>query len=263
MLKIALIQFEPLLGNIAANIITVRELIGRLSGAQLVVLPELASTGYHFNNPEHAISLAEDPGNSEYVAMLTDLASKNNQFIVSGFNEKSKSGIYNSSLLIGPEGLMGIYRKMHLFMHEKEYFLPGDGELAVYDTGHCRLGMQICFDYLFPEPWRILSQKGAELIVHPSNLLTQNANKVLPGLALINHVYIATTNRIGIERDLEFNGGSMILDPKGEILVKASASAEELIEYEIDISLAHNKMITSMNHVFEDRRPEQYKQDIC
>lgn len=258
MLKIALIQFEPLLGNIAGNIIAVRALIERVPGAQLIILPELASTGYNFNDPEHAFSLAEEPGNSQYVAMLTELASKNKQFIVSGFNEKSNNGIYNSSLLIGPEGLMGIYRKMHLFMHEKKYFIPGDGGLAVYDIGHCRLGMQICFDYLFPEPWRILSQAGAELIVHPSNLLTQNASRVLPGLALMNRVYIATTNRIGIEKDLKFNGGSMILDPSGEILVKASASEEQIVEYEIDISLAHNKMITPLNHVFDDRRPEQY-----
>jgi predicted amidohydrolase len=260
MLNIAIIQFKPTLGNIAFNRESIHSLLGRVPGAQLVILPELASTGYNFQDKQQVLSLAEDPANSSYLDMLAAVAKENGQFIASGFNEKASEGIYNSSALIGPEGFMGIYRKMHLFMHEKEFFIPGDGKLEVYDIGYCKMGMQICFDYLFPEPWRILSEKGAQLIIHPSNLLTQNATKALPGIALMNRVFIATANRIGTEGELTFNGGSMIIDPSGNIIRKAKPDAEEILEYELDISLSDDKMITPLNHVFKDRRPEQYKQ---
>lgn len=263
MVRIAIIQFTPVLGNIEANIALVESYLKKLGEADLVILPELASTGYNFGDPEMAFALAGKPLASRYVDMLAGMASGNNQCIVSGFNELHEGRIYNSSLLITPDGLKGIYRKMHLFMHEKEYFTPGTGGLCVYDTGFCRIGMQICFDYLFPEPWRILAQQGAELICHPSNLLTRNATKVLPGLALMNRVYIATANRTGTEGELTFNGGSTLLDPGGEVLAKAGPAGEELLLQEIDPSLSQNKMITPLNHVFDDRRPEQYMADNC
>ena len=259
MLKIAIIQFKPILGAVADNIQAIRSLLERVPDAQLLVLPELASTGYNFRDKDHAYSLAEEPADSAYLNMLNTYARRNEQYIVTGFNEKAEKGIYNSSALTGPEGMIGIYRKMHLFMHEKEYFLPGDSELKVYDTAYGKIGMQICFDYLFPEPWRILAEQDAHLIVHPSNLLTQNATKALPGIALMNRVYIATANRIGTEGNLTFNGGSMIIDPSGNVLKKASAANEEIIEYDLDISLSTDKMITPLNHVFKDRRAEQYK----
>ena len=258
MFKTAIIQFAPVLGDIKLNTEFIRGKIEKLSSSDLVILPELASTGYNFSDADMANGLAEDPLKSNYVDMLTAFANSNNQYIITGFNEKSVDCIYNSSLLIGPKGLVGVYRKMHLFMNEKNFFRPGDSGLDVFDTGFCRLGMQICFDYLFPEPWRILAEKRAEVIVHPSNLLTQNAMKALPGIALMNKIFIITSNRIGTEGELTFNGSTMILDPGGDVLIKASIDKTEVVQYEIDPLLAHDKMITSMNHVFDDRRPEQY-----
>jgi len=258
MLKIALIQFAPILGDIEQNTIFIQDQLSRLQDHDLVVLPELASTGYNFTDQEMAESLSEKPSKSRYLEMLVSMARHNNQFIVSGFNEKADEGIYNSSLLIGPGGYIGTYRKMHLFMREKNYFIPGDGVLKVFDTGFCRLGMQICFDYLFPEPWRILAEQKAELIIHPSNLLTQNAMKALPGIALMNKVFVVTSNRIGTEDNLTFNGNSMIINPSGDTILKASQDKTEVVHCEIDPFMAHDKMITSMNHVFNDRRPEQY-----
>jgi len=263
MFTLGIIQFAPMLGEIETNTALVRSRLDELAHADLVILPELASTGYNFSSREMAFSLAEDPAGSQYVEMLIDRASVNRQWIVSGFNERGDGRIYNASLLISPRGLEGIYRKMHLFMREKDYFTPGSGGLCVYDTGFCRIGMQICFDYLFPEPWRILAEQGADLICHPSNLLTQNANKVLPGIALMNRVFIATANRTGAEGALTFNGGSAVLGPGGDVLAKAGPADEALLCMEIDPTLAHDKMITSMNHVFGDRRPEQYLKDNC
>lgn len=263
MFKTAIIQFAPHLGDISQNLLKVNELLKVTADADLVMLPELANTGYNFTDREMAFRLAEDPARSEYVEMLMARARAENQYIVSGFNEKAGEKIYNSSLLIGPKGLLGTYRKMHLFMHERDFFTPGEGGLCVYDTGFCKLGMQICFDYLFPEPWRILAQKNAEVICHPSNLLTQNATKALPGIALMNKVYVITANRIGTEGDLTFNGGSMFIGPSGDVLIKASPEGEEVIFLEIDPALTHDKMITELNHVFDDRRPEQYRPDNC
>jgi len=259
----AIIQFEPVLGDIDKNISIISQKLNETKDSRLVVLPELASTGYSFTDNEMARSLAEVPEESAYVQMLHDVAFENDQYIISGFNEQYGEHLYNSSLLIGPEGLMGTYRKMHLFMNEKKFFKPGEGGLNVYDIGFCKLGMQICFDYLFPEPWRILAQKGAELIIHPSNLLTQNAMKALPGIALMNKVYIVTANRTGTEGELTFNGNSMILSPSGNILTKASSDSDEILEQDVDPTLSHDKMITPMNHVFDDRRPEQYTGDNC
>jgi len=257
-MNISIIQFAPILGELQKNRSLITELLGETKDADLAVLPELAFTGYNFSGVDMARGLAEVPQESPSVELLHGIAKQNGQHIICGFNEREGDVLYNSTVLVGPDGLKSIYRKMHLFMNEKNIFRPGNSKLEVFDIGCCKLGMQICFDYLFPEPWRILAERGAELIIHPSNLLTQNATKSLPGIALRNKVFTVTANRIGTEGDLTFNGNSMIIDPAGDIILRASGENTEIINMEIDPTIAHNKMITSMNHVFNDRRPEQY-----
>ena len=176
-----------------------------------------------------------------------------------GFNERHNALLYNSAILIGPKGYIGKYRKLHLFMNEKDYFKPGDVGLPVFDIGLCKIGMLVCFDWIFPEVWRILALKGAEIICHPSNLILPGfAQKAVPIHALTNRVYIVTANRIGTEGDLSFTGLSTIADPKGEILVQASQAEEEVGIKDIDITMARDKMITHRNDVFSDRRPGEY-----
>ena len=143
-------------------------------------------------------------------------------------------------------------------MNEKDIFQHGNAGLPVFDLGDFKIGMMICFDYLFPEPWRIMAQKGADIVCHPSNLLTENAHRCLPGLSLMNRIYIATANRIGTDRGITFNGMSLFTDPAGRIIEMASQDKNEVITTEIDTQLSGNKMITSRNHVFNDRRPEAY-----
>lgn len=258
MIKVSVIQFNPVLGDPDKNMLAIRDRLLHTTHSDIVVLPELATTGYNFEDKDHAWVLSEVPEESEIVSMLHNVATTNNQYIVIGFNERSGEKMYNSSLLIGHEGILGVYRKMHLFMEEKDIFEPGDGKLEVYDLGFCKLGMQICFDYLFPEPWRILAQEGADIIVHPSNLLTRNAMKAMPGIALMNRIYTVTANRIGTEDELTFNGNSMIINPSGDVLSRAPADEESILSVEIDPADARNKMITPLNHVFNDRRPEHY-----
>jgi predicted amidohydrolase len=144
-------------------------------------------------------------------------------------------------------------------MDEKDFFAPGDAGLPVFDIGPCQVGMLVCFDWIFPEAWRVLALKGADVIAHPSNLVLPGlAQRAVPVHALTNRVYVVTANRIGTEGDLTFTGLSTIADPKGEVVVQASSSEEEIGVVDIDIRLARDKHITARNDVLADRRPEEY-----
>jgi beta-ureidopropionase len=121
------------------------------------------------------------------------------------------------------------------------------------------VGMLICFDWIFPEVWRILALKGADIICHPSNLVLPGlAQRATPIHALMNRVYVVTANRIGSEKELTFTGMSTVADPKGEVLAQASPIHEDLSVVEVDIDLSRNKSITSRNNLVADRRPEEY-----
>jgi predicted amidohydrolase len=143
-------------------------------------------------------------------------------------------------------------------MNEKDIFNPGNAGLPVFDIGDVRIGVMICFDYLFPEPWRIMAQKGADLVCHPSNLITGNPHKCLPGIALMNRIFIATANRTGTEGEITFNGRSLFISPSGDIMGIASETKSEILTCTVDTDLSRNKMITARNHIFGDRRPESY-----
>ena len=256
----AIVQFTPKLGDPVYNLKKVDELSRSLNGVDLIVLPELANAGYNFRDYDEALACSESIENGTFTKFLFFLARKKNCYIVSGINENDGGTLYNTAILAGPDGLIGKYRKVHLFMNEKDYFEPGNLDFPVFNIKGATVGLQICFDYLFPEPWGILARKGAEVICHPSNLVTRFAFKVLPAHAVSNRIYILTANRTGTERNLKFTGRSQVLDPKGNVMVKASAGYQEVLEVVIDTSLSKNKMITERNHVFRDRRPDLYKE---
>ena len=257
--KISVIQFHPALADPEENTRRLQPLFDRIEGSRLVIMPELSNSGYNFKDFREASSCSEVIGRkSLFQDFLFNQARAKNIYIVSGINEREEDRLYNSAILVGPGGILGKYRKMHLFMNEKDIFQKGDAGLPVFDLGGFKIGIMICFDYLFPEPWRIMAQKGADLICHPSNLLTENAHRCLPGISLMNRIYIATANRTGTERGITFNGRSVITDPTGIITRMASPDKDEVISFEIDTQLSGNKMITPRNHVFDDRRPEYY-----
>lgn len=257
--RVSIIQFRPELGDPAKNTGHLDKRIDESMGSHLIVLPELSNSGYNFADVRQAASVAETlNGQGVFQRFIAGKAKKLNTFIVSGICEKDGDNLYNSAILAGPEGIIGSYRKMHLFMNEKDIFRPGNSDLQIFNAGSLRIGLMICFDYLFPEPWGILARKGADIICHPSNLLTGNPHKCMPGLALMNRIYIATANRIGTEGPLTFNGRSFFTDPAGNVPVIASPDQEETISMDIDTNISSDKMITSRNHVFYDRRPEMY-----
>lgn len=257
--KIGFIQFAPVLGDVRATMGKIERLIGLATGADLLVLPELCNSGYNFASHEQAWATSEEISDSVFVQHLESLCQCHDLHIVSGFNERDGDRLYNSAILIGPRGYVGRYRKLHLFMDEKDHFEPGDAGLPVFDIGWCRVGMLVCFDWMFPEAWRVLALKGADVICHPSNLVLSGlAQRAVPVHALTNRLYVVTANRIGTERSLSFTGLSTIANPGGEVLVQASPSEEEVSLVDADVSLARDKHITSRNHIFADRRPQEY-----
>lgn len=257
-MKTTLVQYEPVFGNIQQNI---HQLANRFADAwdsDLVVLPELASTGYNFNNRNEALACAESINDSRFIDFLEEMASTYDCYIVSGINERHADKLYNSSVLVGPQGLMGLYRKLHLFANEKSIFAPGDLGAEVFDTPFGKIGMLICFDWMFPEIWRALAIKGVQIICHPCNLVLPYCQAVVPAHAMVNRIFVATANRIGTERDLTFTGQSLLCSPSGEVLATAGTDKPELLVAEINLKDADNKWITNENHAFYDRRIDVY-----
>ncbi len=258
-MKVGFIQFAPILGDVQATIRKIDRLIALAKRADLVLLPELCNSGYNFESHEQAWKTSEEIEDSIFVRYLESLCRKHDFHIVSGFNERDNDSLFSSAILIGPDGYIGKYRKLHLFVKEKDIFTPGNAGLPVFDIGVCRLGILVCFDWIFPEVWRILALKGADIICHPSALVLPGlAQKAVPIHGLVNRVYTITANRIGTEGDLTFTGLSTIADPKGGVLVQASQLDEDVKIVDIDIELARDKMITPRNDIFADRRPEEY-----
>jgi predicted amidohydrolase len=266
--KVGFFQFSPVLGKKDEN---VERAISSIRGAKadLLILPELFSTGYLFGSEEEIKRSAELVPDGPTFAKLAHTAAQKKVNLVCGIAEREGERFFNSSVLVTPKGDYFIYRKLHLFDLEKLWFSPGDKELEVFDVGGAKVGMMICFDWIFPEAARILALKGAEIICHPSNLvLPQLCQKAMITRCVENGVFAITANRTGAEEKegvkLSFTGNSQVVDPKGHILVKADESSEGVWTVDIDPASARDKKITPGNHLLEDRRTEFYRKgNLC
>jgi len=263
-MKIGFIQFRPIFGEKEKNISRTIEFIKKGKDADLLVLPELCNTGYLFENFKELELLGEKVIESPSIKSWEKIAQEMNLYLVAGFCEKiAKKIFYNSAVLIGPNGLIDIYRKIHLFNTEKNFFKSGNDPIRIYDIGKAKIGIIVCFDWIFPEISRILALKGAEIICHPANLVLPYAQKVMLARSIENKIFTITANRIGedvrVNAKISFTGLSQITSPQMEILVQGTIDKEEIKVVEIDPSLAKNKMITTKNHVFLDRRIDLYQ----
>ncbi|MFH0789337.1 MAG: nitrilase family protein [Pseudomonadota bacterium] len=269
--KIGCIQMEPVVGEIESNVRKTVEMIREAAGkgANLIVLPELCNSGYVFENREEAFELAETIPDGPTCLAWTDVAAKHGLHIVAGINERDGSVLYNSSVVIGPEGYLGAFRKVHLWNEENLFFEPGNLGFPVFKTPLGRIGTFICYDGWFPESYRLCALQGADIICIPTNWVpipgqAKNreamANILVMAAAHSNSVFIAAADRIGVERGQPFVGQSIIVSYSGwPIGGPASPDAEEIIYAEANLADARRKRNwNEYNQVLRDRRTDVY-----
>ena len=262
--SVALAQISCKVGDKNHNIKLMKNNIRRAKkrSANLIIFPELSLTGYL--NRDLAYELAEPiPGPSSY--SLEEIAKKENMYIVFGMPEQSEKAhavLYNTAVLLGPDGLIGKYRKMHLPTHsvfeEKRYFRLGY-EAPVFDTEIGKMGLTICYDMFFPEISRLLRLKGSQLIVciSASPAVRSRFFEVFTAArALENTVFLAYVNLVGIENGLQFWGGSRTTAPDGSILAKAKYDEEDLVIGTIDY--ADLGLAEAFVPTLRDLRPELF-----
>lgn len=230
--------------------------------ADLYVLPELFNTGYLFKSKDELFALAEPIPDGETTHRLGEFAANHDCFIVAGIAEQEGENFYNSVILVGPDGYISTYRKIHLFDEEKPWFTPGNVPFKIHDIGIAKIGIMICFDWVFPESARSLAIMGADIICHPANLVLPYCQDAMVTRCLENGLFAITANRIGSEsrggRTLNFTGMSQITANHGEILARASSDKEEVAVVEINPELARSKQLTPYNDLLSDRRPDLY-----
>ncbi|MEW6365572.1 MAG: nitrilase-related carbon-nitrogen hydrolase [Acidobacteriota bacterium] len=260
--KIGFAQFEPRFGETDANLRAVERLAAEAAGADLLVFPELAVSGYEFVDRDELLSLAEPFGDGPTSVLARSLAILHNAALVIGYPESCGEMLYNSCVIATPDGRLANYRKTHLFSRETVMFARGEAPPPVVQTPAGRVGVMVCFDWVFPEASRILALAGAQIIAHPSNLVLQFCQRVMFARSVENAVYSITANRIGTEsragRTLTFTGASQILSPQGELLAQAPTDAECVSIVTSDISRADDKRMTECNDLLADRRVELY-----
>ena len=267
-MRIAAVQMDVTLADIAGNLLRMitktRET--RAAGAELTIFPECALTGYCFDSIDEARPYAESiPGPSvdKMVALCAELGG----FVVFGLLEKEGARVFNALALVGPQGLIGSYRKIHLPRLGVDMYTDfGDRPFAVYEINGLRIGMNICYDGGFPESGRCLALLGADLIVLPTNWppgAEAAADYAINTRAMENTVYYAAADRVGVERGVPFIGKSKICDPLGKTLGYADHTHEEILYADIDVSRSRNKHLIRKAGVNEvnriaDRHPEMY-----
>jgi predicted amidohydrolase len=260
-MKIGFAQFDPLFGEVEQNIQKAVQLIEAMD-ADLVVLPEFFNTGYLFISKQEAAALAEKVPEGKTTAALCGIARKKNMHLVAGLIERDENRLYNAAILVSPEGHVATYRKMHLFNEETLWFTPGDRGFDVYDIGCCRLGIMICFDWIFPESMRLLALKGAEVICHPANLVLPFCQDAMITRCLENRVFAVTANRTGTEQRggkyFRYTGRSQITGPHANILYQAGEDTEETGMVQIDVNVTRDKRLNPYNDLFRDRRVPFY-----
>jgi predicted amidohydrolase len=263
--RVGYFQFRPTFGKVPHNLLKVTAAL-RGAEADLIVLPELPFTGYLFRDRDEVMSLAEDPNDSAVVEALRAVCRDGHFYIATGFTERRRDKCYNSALLIGPDGVEAVYRKLHLFNEEKHWFEPGDKAPPIVNVKGARVGLLICFDWAFPEPWRVLAMQGVEIVCHPCNLVLTYCQEAMRTRCLENGIFAVSANRYGADKrghgEIKFTGRSQVTAPGGKVLHQGPRQKDELFIVGIDPGKAREKRITPGNDLLADRRPEFYRQ-LC
>lgn len=263
-MKVAALQFAPVRASVDGNVERMRAL-ARDIRADLLVIPELASTGYFFTSDEELRTLAEKPESGLFCGWVRALAADRSMVVVAGFAELADDGrLFNAAITALPDGSWSVYRKTHLFYKEHLVFAPGNSGFTVVEWNGVRIGTMICYDWRFPEATRTLALRGADIIAHPSDLVAAKHlwGPTMRTRALENKVVVVTANRCGVEEHegerLEFSGESQITAMNGRVLAEAGPADECIIVAEIDPLATRNKRFNEFNDILSDRRPDMY-----
>ena len=267
-MRVAGVQMDVTLGqpeaNLQAMLAKLRETAA--AGATLTVFPECALTGYCFESVDEALPFAQTlpgPATEQFARTCRELG----VFAVFGLLEKEDGRLFNAAALVGPSGLIGTYRKVHLpYLGIDMKTTYGDRPFAVFDAGGLKVGLLICYDAAFPEASRALALLGADLIVLPTNWPPGAecvAEHTLNTRAMENAVYFMAVNRVGEERGFPFIGRSRICGPSGCTLASTESTQPTILYADIDPLQSRNKRVTRVpgKHAIDrmaDRRPEMY-----
>jgi len=261
---LALGQIEPRVCDKAYNIKRMREQAAKAAKSEcdLIVFPEMSLTGYVCRDLIYKVS---EPVRGPSMDKLQGIAREHNLHIVLGMPEESgaRGIIHNSSVLLSPAGVVGVYRKMYLPTHsvfeEKRYFRPGH-EIQTFDTAIGNIGMLICYDLFFPEIARLLTVAGAQIVICISASPSGRRDyfeTLTKARAIENSVFLAYVNLVGIEDGLQFWGGSHVLSPEGKLLTKAKYNEEDLVSARIDYE--DLRRARTFLPTLKDLRPELFE----
>jgi predicted amidohydrolase len=261
--SVSLIQFDAKVLEPEANLERMRAAIlsEAKAGAQLIVFPELSNTGYvepltpgapfspdSGGSDQYAFRLfqAAEPVNGPFTTSLCDLARAHSLHIVAGLalrHPVQQGVMHNASVLIGPQGVLGTYNKIHRWHLEKLYFTAGES-ISVQQTALGPIGMQICYDIRFPELTRALMLQGAQIVTNvwasfrpkdqpleDEQIFTHRAYT----RATENGVFFLSCNRAGTQGHCAFMGRSIIVAPDGKVLAQSTSEDEDVIRAEIDL----------------------------
>jgi predicted amidohydrolase len=266
--KLAAAQIDPKLMKNAANLAKILERAkeAAAAGAELIVFPEAALTGYVFTSREEALPYAETvpgPATEAVAGVCRELG----VHVIFGLLEVDGANLYNAAALVGPAGFIGGYRKIHLpFLGVDRFVDPGNRPFAVHKTPLGNIGMHICYDCQFPESGRAMVLQGADILALPTNWPAGRAdvpNYLVPARAMENKVHVIAVDRVGVERGVRFLGRSRIVSAAVNTLASGSARREEILYGEVSLKQARRKHIVVIPGEFEvdyirDRRPEMY-----
>ncbi|MDR1634547.1 MAG: hypothetical protein LBS27_06450 [Bifidobacteriaceae bacterium] len=269
--RIAVCQIEPVFGEVQRNADTTLEAIAAAAaaGADAVVLPELASTGYMFANRAEAFELSQEAGRHAVTGQWLRAAAEHQLIVVGGFAERDGDVLYNAAFLARPDGRWSVYRKVHLWDEEALYFEPGNLGFPVVDLPFGRVGMMICYDGWFPEAYRALADSGADLVCVPTNWVPLEghpdgqpamATVLVRAAAHVNGLVVAAADRVGRERGQDFIGQSVIVSHTGLVLAGPASSTEPALLW-ADVNLGETRRSRGwgrFNHLLADRRPDAY-----
>lgn len=263
-MRITLVQMDPKLKQVGRNLEHILRNI-KTAKTPLVLFPECALTGYGFESKEEALACAETvPGPS--TTRIAEACRAARIWAVVGLLERRGGKLFNAAVLIGPRGIAGVYRKMHLpFLGVDRFATPGDLGFPVFRTPLGKLGLLICYDGGFPEAVRSLKLGGAQLVCMPTNwpMAAEIVCRHSPIVrAQENHVNFAACNRAGTEAGFRFRGGSSVCDYNGNVVARAGAG-ETVLTATLDMRGADRNRVVIVPGRYEldriaHRRPEFY-----